>query len=377
VTAIETVRVELGARAYAVHIGAQLIEAAGAHIAPLAAGGRKLFVVTDETVARLHLARLEASLREARLTATTLELPPGEAQKSFAGLERVCRWLVESGAERRDLVVAFGGGVIGDLAGLAAGLLKRGMDFIQIPTTLLAQVDSSVGGKTAIDMPEGKNLVGLFHQPLLVLADLDVLATLPARERLAGYAEIVKYGLIDLPDFYEHLEACAGDLLRGDRAVLADAVRRSVEAKARIVADDERESGARALLNLGHTFAHALETVAGYDGELLHGEAVGVGLGLAFGFSAHLGFCDGQEAVRVRRHLAAAGFHTHLSQLPGAPHDPDRLADLMAMDKKAEGGKLTFVLAHGIGRAFVAKDVPRAEVVAFLRAELIGADPIG
>jgi 3-dehydroquinate synthase len=268
--------------------------------------------------------------------------------------------------ERRDLVVAFGGGVVGDLAGLAAALLKRGLDFVQVPTTLLAQVDSSVGGKTAINAAAGKNLVGVFHQPRLVLADLDVLATLPERERRAGYAEIVKVGLIGDADFFGWCEANAGSVIVGGGA-LAEAVAVAVQAKAAIVAADEREAGARALLNLGHTFAHAIEAEAGMDsGAVLHGEAVGCGLALAFRFSERLGLCDAAEATRVETHLAQAGFATRLAALPGGPYDPHRMLAAIRQDKKNEGGGLTFVLARGIGRAFVAKDVDADAVRAFL-----------
>ncbi|MGE3303886.1 MAG: 3-dehydroquinate synthase [Hyphomonadaceae bacterium] len=358
-------RVDLGARSYDIVIGDDVLAQAGARVRPFAPGGRA-FVVTDENVARLHGAALDESLRAGDLRAETLVLAPGEHTKSFAGLERVCAWLIEAGLERRDIVIAFGGGVIGDLAGLAAGVVKRGVDFVQVPTTLLAQVDSSVGGKTAIDTPQGKNLVGLFHQPRLVLADIGVLRTLPPRELLAGYAEVVKYGLIDDPAFFDWCEANAGRVLAGDVAALTYAVEASVAAKARIVGLDERESGPRALLNLGHTFAHALETAAGYDGgQLLHGEAVGAGMALAFELSARLGLCPGQDAMRVRRHLTAAGFAVDLRGAPYAA-DPDALLGYMARDKKAEGGKLVFILARGVGQAFVERNVDPAAVRAVL-----------
>lgn len=361
--------VALEGRSYDVLVGSGLLDAAGGLIAPFAPR-RRCAIVTDETVAVLHLSRLQASLTAAGLSAPAIILPPGEGQKSWAGLERLSEQLLALELERRDIVIAFGGGVIGDLAGFCAGVLKRGVDFVQIPTTLLAQVDSSVGGKTAINASAGKNLIGLFHQPRLVLADRDVLVTLPARERLAGYAEIVKYGLIDDPAFFAWCEDHAGALLAGDAAALAHAVETSVAAKARVVAADEREGGVRALLNLGHTFAHAFEAEIGFDDRvMLHGEAVGLGLGLAYRFSAAQGLCPPGDAARVSAHLDAAGFarpHT----APGGPFRADRLVAAMAHDKKVEDGRLTFILARAIGASFVAKDVSAAAVRAFLEAEL-------
>ncbi|MET0182827.1 MAG: 3-dehydroquinate synthase [Caulobacterales bacterium] len=363
------VAVGLGARSYDVRIGTGLLSRAGEHVAQFAPSRRAL-VVTDENVAPLHFAALEGGLRQGGLKLETIILPPGEGQKSFAGLERLCDALIAHEISRKDIVVAFGGGVIGDLAGFAAGIVKRGVDFVQIPTTLLSQVDSSVGGKTAIDTPHGKNLVGLFHQPRLVLADLDVLRTLPERELRCGYAEIVKYGLIDMPDFYDWCEANGAALMRGDLEALAFAVRASIEAKARVVAADEREEGPRALLNLGHTFAHALETEAGYDGALLHGEAVGTGMSLAFDLSARLGLCERQESARVAAHLAQMGFETDLKRLTGGPYKADALIGAMAHDKKNESGKLTLILARGIGRAFVQKDAPADAARALLTERL-------
>ncbi|WP_395645091.1 3-dehydroquinate synthase [Terricaulis sp.] len=364
----EVVHASLGARAYDVHIGADLIARAGALIAPFAPK-RRVFVVTDQNVARLHRPALIASLDAAGLKNWTVTLPVGEAQKSFQGLELLTRHLLQAGIERSDLVIAFGGGVIGDLAGLGAGLLKRGIDFVQIPTTLLAQVDSSVGGKTAIDTPEGKNLIGLFHQPKLVLADLNVLTTLPEREVRAGYAEIVKIGLIADPQFFTWCETNASALLAGDEAARAHAIRHAVAAKAAVVAADETEQGDRALLNLGHTFAHALEASAGYDGALLHGEAVAVGMKLAFEVSAELGLAPAADYARVAKHLAAAGFITDLRKLPGAPYDPDQLMAIMARDKKAQDGKLALVLARGIGRAYLDRDAPADVVRELLQQE--------
>jgi 3-dehydroquinate synthase len=373
----ETIHVALGARSYDVHVGEGLIARAGELIAPFAPTGR-VFIVTDRTVSKKHRPALTQSLDAAGLKNWTVTLPPGERSKSFEGLELLCRHLLQAGINRRDLVIAFGGGVIGDLAGLAAGLVMRGVDFVQIPTTLLAQVDSSVGGKTAIDTPEGKNLVGLIRQPRLVLADTDVLKTLPIRERRAGYAEIVKIGLVGDADFFAWCETAVQHILppppRGKKpasatifdafesAALATAVKRAIEFKARIVETDETEQGVRALLNLGHTFAHALEAHAGYKGELLHGEAVAAGMRLAFTLSAALGNASEADDARVRVHLESAGFVTDLRKLPGAPYDPEKLMALMAADKKAEPGKLTFVLARGIGRAYIERDAP-AEVV--------------
>ncbi|MDX2234823.1 MAG: 3-dehydroquinate synthase [Hyphomonadaceae bacterium] len=363
---MRTVRVDLGARSYDVVIGPGLIAEAGARIAPFAPG-RRAAVIVDETVAGLHLAALTQSLAAAGVAAHAVTVAPGEGTKSFAGLERVIDALLALNLERRDLVIAFGGGVVGDLAGLAAALLKRGLDFVQIPTTLLAQVDSSVGGKTAINARAGKNLVGVFHQPRLVLADLHVLATLPERERRAGYAEIVKIGLIRDPAFYAWCETNGAAVIEAGRIdILTNAVATAVQAKADIVAADEREAGVRALLNLGHTFAHAIEAEAGMDsGAVLHGEAVGCGMALAFRFSAMLGHCTRGDSARVDAHLAAAGFATRLADLPGA-YAPARMIEAMRHDKKNEGGGLTFILARAIGDAFVAKDVDPGALSAFL-----------
>jgi 3-dehydroquinate synthase len=354
--------VALGSRAYDVVIGARLLEQAPRYLAPLLRE-RRIFVATDETVRRAHWPRLERALGEAGIAAPLVTLPPGEHTKDFAHLEQVLSAILDQRPERASLLLALGGGVIGDLVGLAASLLLRGLDFVQVPTTLLAQVDSSVGGKTAIDTRHGKNLVGAFHQPRLVLADLDALATLPPRELRAGYAETVKYGLIADPAFFAWCEANGAALLAGDPAARAHAVATSVAAKARVVAEDEREGGARALLNLGHTFGHAIETAEGFGG-LLHGEAVGVGMVLAFALSARLGLCPQEDAVRVRSHLAALG----MPVAPPAGLDPRRLVELMAHDKKVQGGRIVFVLARGIGNAFVARDVPLDAVLDLLGA---------
>lgn len=357
----QTIPVNLGARSYEVHVGPGLLGEAGARIAPFAPT-RRVFIVTDENVAELYAPALSASLEAAGLAVRGVKLPAGEQTKSFDGLQQVLRALLQLGINRKDLVIALGGGVIGDLAGLAAGLVKRGVDFVQIPTTLLSQVDSSVGGKTAIDTPEGKNLVGLMHQPRLVLADTDVLKSLPERERRAGYAEIVKLGLISDAPFFDWCDQHIADILAGEAEAVTTAIAKAVAFKAGVVERDETEQGERALLNLGHTFAHALEGHAAYDGQLLHGEAVAAGIRLAFSLSALLGYCSDADAARVCAHMNKAGFITDLRQLPGGPFDIERLMQLAAADKKAQAGKLTFILARGIGRAFIDEDTP-ADVV--------------
>ncbi|MBL8701279.1 MAG: 3-dehydroquinate synthase [Alphaproteobacteria bacterium] len=361
----ETVRVELGARSYDIHVGSGLLQQAG----KLAAGivkEKRVFVVTDERVAPLHAMRLEDGLRAAGIAPLRITLPAGEATKNWDQLGRLLDQLLDSRPERRSILLALGGGVIGDITGLAASLLLRGVDFIQAPTTLLAQVDSAVGGKTAVDARQGKNLIGSFHQPRLVLCDLDALATLPRRELQAGYAEVVKYGLINDPGFFAWCDANAARLLDGDRAAQAHAIAESCRAKARIVGADEREAGDRALLNLGHTFGHAFEAALAFDDALLHGEAVAIGTCCAFDLSVRLGLCPPEDARRVRRHLAAAGLPTTLPQSDWAA---DRLLALMAQDKKARGG-LTFILARGIGKAFVAHDVPVEPVRELLAAAI-------
>lgn len=367
-----TVPVGLGARAYDVLVGDGLLAEAGRRLSPLLKRGRTA-VISDETVWALHGPRLTASLADAGVEALPVIVPPGEQTKSFEGLADVTDRLLALELDRGDLVTAFGGGVVGDLAGFAAAIYKRGIDFVQIPTTLLAQVDSSVGGKTAIDTPRGKNLVGAFHQPKLVLADLSVLGTLSDREMRAGYAEVIKYGLLGDSAFFDWLEAHGAAVLARDADALSHAVARSVEMKAEIVAEDEREQGRRALLNLGHTFGHALEAETGYGAALLHGEAVGVGMALAFRFSARLGHCSQADADRATRALAGCGLPTRLSDVPGHPFDVERLVAHMGQDKKAEGGRLTFILARGLGEAFVAKDVDASNVRSFLLDE--GAAP--
>jgi len=368
---IRTVRVDLGERGYDILIGAGLIARAGELIQPLMRKGRdRVFVVADETVDRLHGAALQAGLAKAGLRGLVTTIPAGEASKSFRHLEDVLDFLISNGAERDDLIVAFGGGVVGDLTGLAAGLMKRGARFVQIPTTLLAQVDSSVGGKTAINSRAGKNLVGLFHQPALVLADLGVLDTLPERERAAGLAEVAKYALIDLPDFFDWLEANAAKLRAGDRDAMAEAVRVSCASKARIVAIDETEQAERALLNLGHTFGHALERANRFGPDLLHGEGVGAGMAMALRYSVELGVCPGQDAVRAERLLNALGLATRVKDLKNPQtYKADELLAHMAHDKKAKNGKLTLILARGIGKSYIQRDADIGPLLAFLATE--------
>ncbi|QQA44859.1 3-dehydroquinate synthase [Pelagovum pacificum] len=358
---IETVSVPLPGRAYDVRIGPGLLARAGAEIAPLLRR-KRVAVLTDERVAALHLEGLRAGLAEAGIEMTALPLPPGEATKSWPELSRSVEWLLEQKVERGDVVVAFGGGVIGDLAGFAAAILRRGVRFVQIPTSLLAQVDSSVGGKTGINSPHGKNLVGAFHQPSLVLADTTLLSTLTDRDFRAGYGEVMKYGLLGDAAFFEWLEA-AGPTLRDDGTALVRAVRRSVEMKAEIVLRDETEQGDRALLNLGHTFCHALEAATGYSDRLLHGEGVGIGCALAFDLSARLGLCPQEDPSRVRAHLAGMGMKSALADIPGDLPGPDALLSLMGQDKKVVDGQLRFILARGIGEAFVTAEVPADAVL--------------
>ena len=363
-----TLSVGLGERAYDVVIGDGLIDEAGSRLAPLLKRARTA-VVSDETVAALHGPRLTRSLTSAGIDAQMVVIPPGEASKSFEQLAELSDRLLALRLDRGDMIVAFGGGVIGDLAGFAAAIYKRGIDFVQIPTTLLAQVDSSVGGKTAIDTARGKNLIGAFHQPRLVLADLGVLATLTPRELRAGYAEVIKYGLLGDLGFFEWLETHGHEVVARRPDALARAVARSVEMKAEIVAEDEREAGRRALLNLGHTFGHALEAEVGFGEALLHGEAVALGCAQAFRFSAALGLCGGQDASRAERAIADAGLPVRMDQVPGAPFAADRLLAHMVQDKKAEGGRLTLVLTRRLGEAFTARDVDAAKLRDFLVQE--------
>jgi 3-dehydroquinate synthase len=365
-----TVPVALGARSYDIHVGPGLLAKADEHILPVLRQKRAV-IVTDENVAKLHLAKLEAALDRASVKRDTIILPPGEHTKDFSFLQKLLGDLLDLGIERRTMLIALGGGVIGDLAGFAASIVLRGIEFVQVPTTLLAQVDSSVGGKTAIDTRQGKNLIGAFHQPRLVLADLDALATLPPREFLAGYAEVVKYGLIDDPDFFAWLEQNGATARDGDAAARQHAVVTSCKAKAAIVARDEKEEGDRALLNLGHTFAHALETELGFGADLLHGEAVAAGMGLAFDFSVRQGLCPAGDAERVKRHLRSLGLPAGLQDAgrhaTQGKWNATRLIAHMGHDKKLRDGKVTFVLARGIGKAFLAPGTDLAAVEALLR----------
>jgi len=362
---VKKVHVELGERGYDIHVGPGLIAHAGEYLKPLLRRDR-VAIVTDETVARHHLPTLTASLDASGIAHDEIILPPGEGTKSFAQLEKLTEWLLETGVERGDLVIALGGGVIGDLTGFAASILRRGVDFAQIPTTLLSQVDSSVGGKTGINTRQGKNLAGAFHQPRIVLVDTDALKTLPMRDLLAGYAEVVKYGLINDRDFFDWLEANVDAIKEGDDAARTYAIVKSCEAKAAIVAADERESNVRALLNLGHTFGHALEAATGFSNKLVHGEGVAVGMALAFDYSVRLGLCPSQDAVRVHRHLERVGLPCRLADVPGPLPDADGLIALMAQDKKVVDGKLTFILVRGIGEAFITRDAEPGALRALL-----------
>jgi 3-dehydroquinate synthase len=366
------VPVALEGRAYDIHIGRHQLCEAAALIAGLSPGA-KVALVSDESVAALHLPAFEACLNHEGISATRITIPPGESSKSYARFIELCDALLAAKIERNDFVIAFGGGVVGDLTGFAAAVLRRGVRFVQMPTTLLAQVDSSVGGKTGINSPHGKNLIGAFHQPALVIADTALLDTLSEREFKAGYAEVVKYGLIDDPAFFDWCEANWHRILAGgperDHAVAV-----ACRAKAAIVARDEREEGDRALLNLGHTFAHALERLTHYDStRLVHGEAVAIGLALAFRFSKRLGLCSGQDALRVSRHLDAVGLPTRLRQVPGGTGSAEEIVAAMAQDKKVRRGVLTFILARGIGKSFIAPGVAAEEVQAFVEAELAAA----
>jgi 3-dehydroquinate synthase len=358
-------------RAYDILIGRGLLDEAGRHVAAL--GAKAAVIVSDTNVAALYGARLQDGLAAAGLRSGLVTVAPGEASKSYATYAAVCDGLLAHKVERNDLVVALGGGVVGDLAGFAAATLRRGVRFVQAPTTLLAQVDSSVGGKTGINSPHGKNLIGAFHQPRLVLADTATLDTLSEREMRAGYAEVAKYGLINDAAFFDWCEAHWAGIFAGGPE-RDEAVAICCRSKAGVVVRDEREDGERALLNLGHTFAHALERLTGYESaRLVHGEAVAIGLALAFRFSARLGLCPGQDAGRVANHLALAGLPTRLQAVPGGCGDADALVAAMAQDKKVRDGALTFILARGIGQSFIAPGIDGAEVRAFLNAELSAA----
>ncbi len=366
---VRRVYVALGHRAYDVHIGPGLL-ASAPRLIEAALGSCRCGIVTDENVAASHLAPLESGLAAAGRHAGSIVLPPGEGTKSFVHLDRLCQQLLELGLERGDAVVALGGGVIGDLAGFAASIVRRGMRYVQVPTTLLAQVDSSVGGKTGINTPQGKNLVGAFHQPSLVIGDTSVLATLPPRQMRAGYAEVAKYGLLGDAGFFDWLEVSWQSLFRHDPLSVMHAVARSVEMKAEIVARDETETGDRALLNLGHTFGHALEAWTGYSDRLLHGEAVSIGMCLAIKLSEELQHCPPQTAARVAAHLKTVGLPTRIQDIPGELPSQQDIVRLMGQDKKVQRGRLTLILVSGIGKAFASRDVEPAQLLDFLGREI-------
>lgn len=364
-----SVPVSLGARSYTIDIGNGLLPEAGRLVKPHLARGVTA-IVTDTNVAEHHLKTLQASLSAQGITHQSIIMPAGETTKSYAGFASLCDQLLATGLERKDSIIALGGGVIGDLAGFAASVLRRGVSFIQIPTTLLAQVDSSVGGKTGINSPHGKNLIGAFHQPSYVLIDIDLLKTLPPRQQAAGYAEVAKYGLLGDPQFFDWLDGNVDGVINHNIAAVVHAVQVACHTKARIVAEDETETGVRALLNLGHTFGHALEAATGYSGVLLHGEAVAIGMVQAFHFSEMRGLCGTGTAVRVANHLKRAGLPVHVNAIKAKLPPAETLLETMRQDKKASGGKLTFILTRGIGQAFVARDVKDHDVLEFLKKDL-------
>ncbi len=365
----QTVRVDLGARSYDIRIGRGLLETAGAEIAAVLPGAR-LAVIADETVAGLHLDAFAESLKAAGLDHTAITVPAGESTKCFSQFERLCDEVLAARLERGDAIVALGGGVVGDLTGFVASAVRRGMAFIQVPTTLLAQVDSSVGGKTGINSRHGKNLIGAFHQPALVLADTAVLDTLPVRDFRAGYAEVAKYGLLGDADFFTWLEDNWQAVFAGG-SERDEAVARSCRAKAEVVAADELESGRRALLNLGHTFGHALESAVSYETErLVHGEGVSIGMMLAHEFSERLGLIGAETVARVHRHLSEVGLPVTVQEIPGQLPQVATFMDIIAQDKKVSRGALTFILTRGIGEAFVEKGVDPAVVSDFLKEKL-------
>jgi 3-dehydroquinate synthase len=369
------VQVALAERAYDIVIGRGLLASLGARTKALRPGARTV-IVTDENVAKAHLAAAEASLAAAGIESSAIVVPPGEGSKNIATFERVCEAIIAARIERGDLAVALGGGVIGDLAGFASSCVRRGLDFVQVPTSLLAQVDSSVGGKTGINSRHGKNLIGAFHQPAMVIADTALLDTLPVREFRSGYAEVAKCGLLGDAAFFAWLEANWQEIFSGGQSSGSSAREHAIavccRAKAAIVARDERETGERALLNLGHTFGHAFEAGCGFSDRLLHGEAVALGMVMAFGFSARKGLISAAEAARARNHLAAVGLPTHVSEVGGGVPGIDTLMDLISQDKKVKRGKLTFILVRGIGQAFIENNVDPAEVRAFLEEQLAG-----
>ena len=368
-----TVRVALGDRGYDIVIGRGLIASLGTRLSALRPGA-KVAIMTDENVARVALDPVEAALAAGAIASSRVIVPAGEGAKSFRIFEQACEQVIAARIERGDLILALGGGVIGDLAGFVASVVRRGLDYVQVPTTLLAQVDSSVGGKTAINSAHGKNLIGAFHQPVLVVADTATLDTLPAREFRAGYAEVVKYGLLGDAAFFSWLETNWREVFKGGKSSGSFAREQAIavccRAKAAIVARDERETGDRQLLNLGHTFGHALEAATGFSGRLLHGEAVAAGMGLAFEFSAQRGLLPAADAARAIRHLAEVGLPTGPKDIPGELPPVDRLMDLMAQDKKIKRGMPTFILVRGIGAAFVDTGVDARDVRAFLDEKL-------
>jgi 3-dehydroquinate synthase len=363
-----TVNVALGSRAYDIAIGRGLLGELGRRIAAVKPGA-SVAIITDATVAERHLEAAEAALAAAGIRTVAVVVPAGEPTKSWRMLEEVCDRLLAARIERGDVVVALGGGVVGDLAGFAAAIVRRGLDVVQVPTTLLAQVDSSVGGKTGINSKHGKNLIGAFHQPILVVADTALLDTLPARDFRAGYAEVAKYGLLADAAFFSWLEANAQDVFAGGPA-REHAIAVACRGKAAIVARDERETGDRALLNLGHTFGHAFEAAAGFSTRLLHGEAVAIGIACAFDFSARLGLLPQAEAERAIRHIAAVGLPTHIRDVPAVKTNADALMELIGQDKKVKRGKLTFILVRGIGASFIANDIDPRQVHAFLAEKI-------
>lgn len=364
-----TIKVGLDERSYDIIVGTDLLGQAGDYIVPFLPR-LKTAIITDENVAGYHLKTLTDSLEAHGIEVSTIILPPGEATKSFASLEIVCDQLFDADIERNDVVIALGGGVIGDLAGFAAAILRRGIKFVQIPTSLLAQVDSSVGGKTGINSSYGKNLIGSFHQPVLVLADIVVLDTLPEREFRAGYAEVAKYGLIDDPEFFDWLDQNHNTLFGGEPGARRYIVETSCRAKSAIVEEDEFEHGRRALLNLGHTFGHALEAATGYSQRLIHGEGVAIGMVMAFDLSVRLGLCPARDLERMEAHLKSVGLPTRAADIEGPLPGPEDFIKLMLQDKKANAGVLTFILTKGIGKAFITSDVAKDDLMAFLQEQL-------
>jgi len=364
-----TLTVDLGDRSYDIHVGKGLLANAGDLIRPLLAEPRAV-IITDQNVEKHWLGPLEKSLSAAGINHESIVLEPGEKTKNFEELQKLCGKLLDAKVERSTMLIALGGGVVGDITGFAASITLRGLEFIQVPTTLLAQVDSSVGGKTGINAPQGKNLIGAFHQPRLVLADIATLETLPDRDRRCGYAEVLKYGLIGDAEFFTWLEANGKAVLAAETKACQHAIRTSCQAKAGIVADDEREKGRRALLNLGHTFAHALEAQCGYGGAIYHGEAVAIGMVMAFDLSVRLGLCPGQDKGRILAHLKDLGLPVGVQGLNTQGWSAAKLIDLMGQDKKVRAGKPVFVLARGIGQAFVTDDIDLDDVADVLEEYL-------